>query len=590
MKGRRSQPRTTPLGAGHAPIHEHVLAMLGLVMLVAVSYVPAVLYGGFIWDDVIITKASPIRDATGLWRIWFSPDDLKQWEGHYWPLLYTTFWLEHKLWGFAPIGYHFVNVLLHSVVVLLAWRLLLRLGVPGAWFAAAVFAVHPLHAESVAWIIGRKDVLATLFALACGFSYMRFVEDGRGARYFLALALFVAGLLSKSTIVTLPVAFVVWHWWKQERVARVDWIRILPFFTVGLFITVTDWWIYKGKEVISFDYSFPERVVIAARALWFYVTKLVWPVDLMTIYPRWPITVADPWGWTCVVAGTAVAVLLWHARGRIGRGPLAAVLFFTVALFPVLGFVDYGYMQFSFVADRYQYLAGLGVIALLVAAATTGLTRLGAFQGVPDGTLKGAFADVRRVGVGVVAVMVLVALGTLTWRQSEIYHDQGTFFTHILFLNPEARGAQHNLGDWLSNEGRHEEALAAYRIAHEQRPDFATIVNKMGVEYESLGQPEKAEAHYRRALRMDSRHVHAITNLALLLTKRKQHEEALTLYREVIRIDPRYVNAYVGMSVALGQMRRYAEALKMLEQALELEPDSPTARANYEYVNGLMGK
>ena len=552
--------------------------MLALVILVAVSYAPAVLWGGFVWDDVIITKAPPIRDAAGLWRIWFSPDDLRQWEGHYWPLLYTTFWLEHKLWGFAPLGYHLVNLLLHSAVVLLVWRLLLRLGVPGSWFAAAVFAVHPLHTESVAWIMGRKDVLAALFALACAFSYMRFVEDGRGARYVRALALFIAGLLSKSTIVTLPVAFVAWHWWKQWRVARVDWMRVLPFFAVGLCITVTDWWIYKGKEAISFDYSFLERVVIAVRALWFYVIKLVWPADLAVIYPRWHISVADPWGWTGVVAGALVAVLLWYDRRRIGRGPLVAVLFFSGMLFPVLGFVDYGYMQFSFVADRYQYLAGLGVIALLVAATTAGLARLG------------ALSDARRIGVGVVAVVVLVALGTLTWRQSEIYQDRGTYFTHILSLNPEARGAQHNFGDWLSDEGRHEEALAAYRIAHEQRPDFATIVNKMGVEYESLGRSDEAEAHYRRASRMDPRHVDAINNLALLLTRRKQPREALPLYREAIRIDPRYVNAYVGMSAALGQMRRYAEALKMLEQALALEPGLPTARANYEHVKRLAGK
>ncbi len=568
--------------------------MLALVMLVAVSYAPAVLWGGFVWDDVIITEAPPIRDAAGLWRIWFSPDDLKQWEGHYWPLLYTTFWLEHKLWGFAPLGYHLVNLLLHSAVVLLAWHLLVRLGVPGAWFTAAVFAVHPLHTESVAWIIGRKDVLAALFALACALSYMRFVEDRYGVRYFRALALFVAGLLSKSTIVTLPVAFVVWHWWKQERVTRVDWMRVLPFFAVGFFITVIDWWIYKGKEVIFFDYSFLERVVIAARVLWFYVTKLVWPVDLPVIYPRWHVSVADPWGWVCVVAVAAVAVLLWHYRRRIGRGPLVAMLFFAVMLVPVLGFVDYGYMQFSFVADRYQYLAGLGVIALLIAVVTAVLARPDVFQSAPEGTpagpLKGAFSDARHISVGVVAVLVLVVLGTLTWRQSEIYHDRGTFFTHILSLNPEARGAQHNLGDWLGDEGRHEEALAVYRIAHEQRPDFATIVNKMGVQYESLGQPDEAEAHYRRALRMDPRHVHAINNLALLLTKREQPQDALALYREVIRIDPRYVNAYVGMGVALGQMGRYAEALKTFEQAQALAPGLPEARANYEYMKRLVGK
>ena len=139
-------------------------------------------------------------------------------EAHYWPLTYTTFWLEHKIWGLAPAGYHIVNVLLHFFNSLLVWRLLLRLAVPGAWVVAAVFAVHPLHVESVAWIIERKDVLSGLFYLAAVLVWLRFLEQPRPWRYGLALLLFAAGLLSKSIVVTLPAALLILQWWKEGRI------------------------------------------------------------------------------------------------------------------------------------------------------------------------------------------------------------------------------------------------------------------------------------------------------------------------------------------------------------------------------------
>ena len=204
-------------------------AILVLGLLIAVSYFPAVL-GDFIWDDAVITGAAPIRDLSGIWQIWFSPGDIVH-EGHYWPLVYTSFWLEHKLWGFAPAGYHVVNIVLHFVNTLLLWRIVARLahhciGAGGAWAVAAVFAVHPLHVESVAWVIERKDLLCALFYLAAVLVWMRFIDTPqqdktlRGRRYFTALALFVAALLSKSIAVTLPLALAILHWWRHGRVSR----------------------------------------------------------------------------------------------------------------------------------------------------------------------------------------------------------------------------------------------------------------------------------------------------------------------------------------------------------------------------------
>ena len=395
------------------------LASAALCLLVAVSYFPA-LAAGFVWDDEILIRAMPIHTWSGLAQIWFTPSALRQYEGHYWPLLYTTFWLEHKLWGLTPLGYHLVNLLLHTGAVLLLWRLLRQLGVPGAWFAAAVFAVHPLHVESVAWVIGRKDILVTLFYLSSVLAYVRFAEMPRGGRrggqYLLAMALFVLGLLSKSVTITLPVALLLWHWWRYGRVTLADFNYTLPFFLIGLGITLADYSYYANNEQISFAYTLLERGLIAARALAFYAGKLLWPAGLTGVYPRWEPGIGDLLAWGCAVGGAAVVAVLWHRRRQLGRGPLAGLLFFAVALSPVLSFVDFGYMQFSFVADRYQYLAGIGLIAVVVGAASRACQRgLGA---LPAHRTRPA-----QLAIGAVGAAILAVAGLLTWNHAGIYRQ-----------------------------------------------------------------------------------------------------------------------------------------------------------------------
>ena len=261
-----STPNPRPGSSLRERIVQEPLAALALCLLVAVSYFPA-LSAGFVWDDAVLTGARPIQSLSGLWQIWFEPRSLLDYEGHYWPILYTTFWLEHKLWGFDPLGYHLVNLLLHSAVTLLLWRLLRRLAVPGAWLAAMIFAVHPLHVESVVWVMGRKDMLAALFYLAAALAYLRFVENRRWQGYAAMMALFVLGLLSKSIVITLPVSLLIWHWWKHGRVTMADIMRVLPLFLLGVCATFADLSYYKDRDPTTFDYSLIERALIAARAM-----------------------------------------------------------------------------------------------------------------------------------------------------------------------------------------------------------------------------------------------------------------------------------------------------------------------------------
>ena len=565
------------------------LAGLVLGLLVVGSYVPA-FFAGFVWDDRIFTEAPAVRDWAGLGRIWFAPAEIRN-EAHYWPLVYTTFWLEHKLWGFAPAGYHVVNVLLHLVNTLLLWRLGARMALPGAWLVAAVFAVHPLHVESVAWVMERKDVLSGLCYLAAFAAWVRYAEApdarGRTRRYCLALALFGLGLLSKSIVVTLPAALLIWLWWQRGRaptageregtpfagIAGADLFRLVPFFAVGGAAAVADVLFSASREPLSFDYSMVERTLIAARALWFYAGKLLWPTDLAVIYPRWEVSAADPWAWGSLVAAAVLAVGLWLLRPRVGRGPLAGALFFAVTLSPVLGFVDFGYMQFSFVADRYQYLAGIGLIAAVVSAAAHGATRL------PRAWRSAAAGG---------AAVALVALGMLTWRQAGIYRDGETLFRHVIAHNPTAREAHLNLGEALTKAGRWDEALAAFRIAVEHAPDDPRGHSNVGATLIMLDRLDEAEAPLRRALEHDPDSVHALQNLAAAEVMWTRYGAALALYRRLVEVDPRNPSAHRGVGTALYHLGRPNEALASLERALALDPTRADIRTNRDEVRALL--
>ena len=545
-----------------------ILPILVLGVLVVVCYLPAMLWGGFVWDDSILIDAKPVQDVSGLWQLWFSPSAIEG-EGHYWPLVYTTFWLEHKLWGFDPTGYHIVNVLLHLANTLLLWHLMRRLSVPGAWVMAAVFAVHPLHVESVAWIIERKDVLSGLFYLAAVLAWMRFVEQSRRGWYVCSLVLYVAGLLSKSIVVTLPVTLLIWHWWQQGRMTSADLLRLVPFGVVGLVITVGDLSFYQSREALSLDYSLIERALIAARALWFYAGKLLWPSELAVIYPLWDIRVSDPLAWGYLISAVALAVALWCFRHQVGRGPLAGALFFVVTLSPMLGFVDYGYMQYAFVADRFQYLAGLGIMAVVIGAITYGVRRL---------------SDSWHKGARIVVAMVIAVLGMLTWRQASIYRDDETLNRHIIALNPQARDAHLNLGYILYKQGRYEEALDVTRVAVEQRPDHFIIHANLGMVLNELRRFEEAETHLSRAIAINPNNTQALYSMATVRFNQQRYDEMLELLQRLIDIDSSDANAYVSMGVALSYLGRSDEALQSFDQALSLDPTSETARANREVL------
>ena len=571
---RSPRPTTaTGPGAGSSPSEEQggILRRLGevqtrdgllvLAALVLLCYFPA-LFGDFVWDDVAFSEETALHSPAGLLSIWFSPADIRN-EGHYWPLTYTTFWLEHMIWGLAPFGYHAVNLLLHFANAALIWRLLRRLAVPGAFVIAAIFTVHPLRVESVAWIIERKDLLSGLFYLATVLAYLRFQKAPRPRAYGLALFLFVCGLLSKSVVVTLPVTLLILCWWQTGTVTRKDLLRLMPFVVIAVVITAADYAYYSSRESLDLGYSFLERCLIAARALWFYGIKQLWPGQPIAIYPLWEIRITDFLAWFYLIGALGLVGLLWFGRRRFGNGPLAGALFFAVTLAPVLGFIDYGYMQFSLVADRYQYLAGLGVLAVLIGGIAHGVQqRPNIYQAVALG----------------LATTVVVVFGALTWQQAGIWKTQLTLFNHVIAHNPQAHSAHFNLAAALTKAERFEEALAARRTAVEQQPDSARAQAGLCRDFLNLNRLDEAEKHCRIGQELDARSINSHQNLAEVFRRQQRYDEALASYQTVLNIRPDFALAYAGMSMVLAETERYAESAEAAAQSLSLQPNLMAGR------------
>jgi len=562
-------------------------AALAVILLSAlIAYLPAI-RGGFIWDDdAYVTDNPNLEDTAGLRRIWLEPLSSPQ----YYPMVFTTFWVEHRLWRLDPAGYHTVNVLLHAINGLLLWLVLERLKVPGALFGALLFVLHPVHVESVAWITERKNVLSAAFALASLLMFLRwagpgaFTEageavPGRSPRrtYAIALGLFALGLLSKTVVVTLPVIMLLILWWKSPRVKVRDLPPLLPFLALGLAMAALTVWLERTHVYAQGeDYSFvlSERFLIAGRAFWFYLGKLLWPVNLSFIYPRWDVK--GPTGWTFLypVAALAAVVALWRARMR-ARAPLVAIAGFLITVLPALGFINFFPMRYSFVADHFQYLASIGPLAIFGAGWWLARTRLATLAG-RLGSCAPRFVTAAHSGL---TVALLASLAILTWRQGGIYRDVESLWRDTLAKNPGAWISYNNLGNQLKRTQRIDEAIEIYRQGIERAPEGGPMLQlNLGTAYRSIGRSEEALAAYQAALSTRPRFTQALLALGTLLEDLGRHAEAIEVLTRARSLAPQEARIHIALGRALLGAGRPAAAVQSLELALRLRPDSTEAR------------
>ena len=527
------------------------------------TYQPA-WQGGFLWDDDVHVTRPELRSWQGLYRTWFDVRATIQ----YYPVLHSAFWIEHKLWGDAPLGYHLVNLVLHAATALMAAGILRRLAVPGAYLAAAIFALHPVHAESVAWISEQKNTLSAVLYLAAAVAYLNF-DQSRKVRWYLAAGgLFALAVLSKSVTATLPGALLLICWWRRGRLSwRRDVLPLLPLFLLGAGVgAITAWWELEVNKCAGpeFEFTALERLLLAGRAVCFHCGKLFWPTKLAFIYPRWQIDPHAVWQYLFPLGAILLLGAAWSVRRR-SRGPLTALLFFAGTLFPSLGFFNLYTFRYALVANHYQYLASLGIITLFSAGAAL-LWKHRQFAG-------------RLSGYGLCLGLLLV-LAVLTWRQARIYAHSELLYQTTIEWNPDCWLAYNNLGADLADSGRGEEAIAAYLRALEIRPDLPDAHYNLGNILLGRGQLDAAMTHFDEALKSFPEYAKAHTSRGIVLAARGQVDAAIAAYGRALEINPNLAEAHNNLALALAGRGGINEALEHFQRAVEIRPDFADAHIN----------
>jgi tetratricopeptide (TPR) repeat protein len=530
------------------------------------AYLPA-LRGGLLWDDSGHLTGPDLQSLKGFWRIWFDLHATQQ----YYPLLHSAFWLEHRLWGDAVVGYHLTNFALHALSACLVVLIVRQLSLPGAWLAGFVFALHPVHVESVAWISEQKSTLSGVFCLASLLAYLHFDKSRRKSNYWLATCLFVLALLSKTVTATLPAVLLVIFWWRRGRIEwKRDVVPLLPWFALGISAGLFTAWVERtliGARGPDFLLTPVQRVLIAGRVIFFYVGKLLWPANLMFFYPHWTVDPSAWWQWLFPAGLLAIGVGLVLAARRYS-GPLAGLLIFSGTLFPVLGFLNVYPFRYSYVADHFQYLASLGVIIPVAGLLVRAMERASSGKAV-------AIAC---------SILLILVLGVLTWRQSRMYRDLETLYRTSLAHNPSSWAAHNNLGMLLAETpDRLSDAIAEYQAALRIKPDYAEAHNNLGIALAEMpGRIPDAIAEYHVALKITPDLVDAHYNLGIALSRNPvQLQDAILEYQAALRINPDYAEAHMNLGNALSQMTgRLPEAIAEYRAALQIRPDYADAHMN----------
>ena len=503
-----------------------------IVLFVFLAYLPA-LRGGFIWDDDAHLTANPcIVGPLGFREIWTSS------AATYYPLVLSSFWVQHAIWGLNPLPYHLVNIAMHAACAVLLWLVLRCLKVRGAWFGAALWGLHPVQTESVAWITELKNTQSCLFYLLAIWFFLKWRTAGtfagrKGTEWDYALALLCAvlAILSKASTVMLPVVLGLVWWWSDGRWCWRNIFRLVPFFIISAAAsgwTIWEQQFHSGAVGPDWSQSRPERLVIAGKAVWFYLGKLLWPHPLIFIYPRWEIDASRPIAYLPVLALGVTLFLLWlNRRGRTGP-VFFAFAYFVVSLFPVLGFFNIYFFRYSFVGDHFQYLASLGPLALAAAVITTAL----------DLFKKGrSFLKPALCGT------LLLVLGVLTWQQCGTFASMETLWRTTLARNPDCWMAHNNLGLLLKNQGHIEEAIEHYHQALHIDPNAWDALNDLGVALAAERRFDEAIKNYRKSLQIDPNRFAVQNNLGHALAAEGRFDEAIEDYRKAIQINPNFRRA-----------------------------------------------
>jgi len=524
------------------------------------------LRGGLTWENVRWAFSANLAEV--------SPN------ADYWiPATLVSHLLLVQLFGMHPAAHHAANVVLHAVNTVLLFLLLRRM--TGAlWrsaLVAALFAVHPLHVESVAWVVERKDVLSTLFLMLTIRAYLWYVERSNPWRYLLVVLAFACGLMAKPMLVTLPGILLLLDYWPLGRLApghfrtwsgsdavwRLVWEK-LPLFALAAADALITYLTTQARGVVLplETVSLPTRMENVLLAYVRYIGKMFWPHNLAAFYP-YPGSPPPLWS----VAGAAVVMggitMLVLVAGR--RRPYLPVgwLWYVGSLVPVIGLVQAGEQA---MADRYTYVPLIGLFVMIA-------------WGVPDLT-----AGCRRQKklLATAAAGTLAALAAATWVQAGYWRSSATLFEHALQVTTENYMAHDGLASDLAGRGRLVEAERHYREALRIKPDFAEAHNNLGVLLARQRKFDEAVAHFSQALRLRPALVRVHNNLGLALAQQGRPAEAMVQFAEAIRLIPDFAEAHNNLGLVLAQQGRLDEAIMHFSQAVRINPGDAEARRNLD--------
>jgi protein O-mannosyl-transferase len=536
--------------------------LLGAIVLLLVVFLVYARIGaaGFIWDDESHLTQNPcIIGPLGLADIWTSASAV------YYPLVLTTFWILHHFVGLNPLPYHILNVAFHGASALLLWRVLVQLRVRGAWLGAAIWALHPVLVQSVAWVTEMKNTQSGFFYLLAISCFLQSRARKRNVIfYWLTIFFFVAAITSKPSTVMLPLVLALCLWWREGEIKQRDLRLLLPFVLISLL--ASGWTIWEQKfhsHATGADWvQAPlQRVLISADAIWFYLLKLIWPYPLIFIYPRWNVDPSQWFAWIPLVALLVTAAVLFIKRNSLLRPVAFAFAYFVITLFPVLDFFDVYFFRYSFVSDHFQYLASMGPLALAGAGIVTAVEKIG----------------VQRLAIQTTLTLVILSiLGALSFHQNAKYHGLITLYQATLAQNPRCWMAEYNLGLALKNQGQLDQAIAHYRRALNIWPDYVEAHYNLGGAYIEKGEFDEALAEYRRAIEIRPDEADSHNNYGSTLRELKQFDQAEIEYKRALSLRPRYLDARLNLGSLLLQRGRIAEAITNLETARRLQPNDAT--------------
>ena len=567
-RGEKKAVSVAPSGTASSSVWAVALA---LALVVSVAYLPA-LGGQFLnWDDDIhVTRNPHIEDGLS-WQTLKAVFTTAH-KGLWIPLTWLSHALDREVYGLKPFGHHLTALALHVANTILLFVVLRRL--TGALWrsavVAALFGLHPLHVESVAWVSERKDVLSTLFWLLAMAAYERHVRRPTRGSYLLVAAALSVGLLCKPMLVTLPFVLLLLDYWPLARLSRNAVHEKIPLVVVALAfsaVTVAAQTAAGAMEQAR-QIELADRVANAVFSYAKYLLLTVWPAGLSPWYSH-PALEGVP----LTPAGVGAAALMLIAVSLLAavslrRRPYVAFgwIWYLATLVPVIGLVQIGGQA---MADRYTYVPLIGIFVAAV-------------------WLVGSLpwwrvTSVKSVG-GALVVLILATCGVLTWQQSRIWHDSTTFWSYTLRLNPRAAVGHYAVGGMLASQGRTDEAIGAYRRAIKLRPEFWNWHAEAGDLLYGRDRISAAGAHYRRAIELNPDEPVTRNSMANVLIRQERFGPARRQLEEALKLRPKFAEAHNNLGIVMAKQGRLRDAVGEFQKALDFRPDFKPARTNLAAV------